>query len=93
MVSLLLTREGLPAGLLVGRRRGRELMIDLDYVMREHRDSRLGAWLFGPGADVFRDLGIDRVTSDALTPTHARYLARVGFERTSDDSMRWTLRL
>ncbi len=33
-VAMLLTRDGLPAGLLVGRRHGATLSIDLDYVLR-----------------------------------------------------------
>jgi hypothetical protein len=84
VMSLLLTRDGLPAGLLVGRRTDDALRIDLDYVMREHRDSRLGKWLFGPGADVFRTAGLTRLRADASTEDHDRYLRRVGFTRTDD---------
>lgn len=82
--ALVLTRDGLPAGLLLGRRSGDELAIDLDYVLAAYRDSRLGRWLFGPGADVLRDQGIGTVTATALTDTHARYLERVGFTRSGD---------
>ena len=49
-------RQG-DAGLLVGRRDGSRLEIDLDYVLGAYRDSRIGRWLFGPGDDVFRDEG------------------------------------
>lgn len=84
VMSLLLTRDGLPAGLLVGRRTGDTLRIDLDYVMREHRDSRLGRWLFGPGADVFRAAGLTRLRADASTDEHDRYLRRVGFTQAGD---------
>ena len=79
VMSLLLTRDGLPAGLIVGRRRDDELAIDLDYVLREHRDSRLGRWVFGPGADVFRTAGLRRLTTTASTDVHDKYLRRVGF--------------
>ena len=78
-VSWMLTRDGLPAGLVVGRRHDDSLTIDLDYVLREHRDSRLGQWLYGPGAQVFRDEGIVRLRSTADTEEHLRYLRRVGF--------------
>lgn len=84
VMSLLLTRDGLPAGLLIGRRRGDSLRIDLDYVMREHRDTRLGRWLFGPGADVFRDAGLTHLRADATTDEHDRYLRRVGFTQYDD---------
>jgi len=79
VMSLLLTRDGLPAGLIVGRRSGDELTIDLDYVLREHRDSRIGQWVFGPGADVFRSAGLRRLRSSASTDDHDKYLRRVGF--------------
>ena len=79
VMSLLLTREGLPAGLIVGRRTGDTLAIHLDYVLREHRDSRIGQWIYGPGAAVFREAGLQRLTATALTDDHERYLRRVGF--------------
>lgn len=82
VISLLLTREGLPAGLIVGRRLDDTLVIDLDYVLREHRDSRLGQWIFGPGADVFRDAGLTTLRSAAGTDEHDRYLRRMGFTST-----------
>ena len=84
VMSLMLTREGLPAGLIVGRRSGDELTIDLDYVLREHRDSRLGQWVFGPGADVFRAAGLRRLVTNASTDDHDRYLRRVGFTRATE---------
>jgi len=84
VMSLMLTRDGLPAGLVIGRRTDDTLRIDLDYVMREHRDSRLGNWLFGPGAAVFRTAGLKCLRADATTDDHDRYLERVGFTRLDD---------
>jgi hypothetical protein len=83
VVTLLLNRDGLPAGLLIGRRSGSTLTIDLDYVLGAYRDSRLGRWLYGRGAEVFRADGIDRLRSAGTTDTHRKYLERVGF-RASD---------
>lgn len=78
--ALMLNREGLPAGLVIGHSQGDTLHIDLDYVMREHRDSRLGVWLYGPGRDVFREAGFTELRALAVTDTHDKYLRRVGFE-------------
>lgn len=77
--ALVLTRDGLPAGVLLGRRDGDRLDIGLDYVLRAYRDSSLGRWLFGPGADVFTGAGIRELTATARTETHGAYLERVGF--------------
>ena len=82
--SWLLIRDGLPAGLLIGRRQGSTLTIDLDYVLKPYRDSRLGRWLFGRGAEVFRRDGINTVRSHGSTDTHRKYLERMGFQATGD---------
>ena len=76
----MLTRDGLPAGVVLGERHGDRLDITLDYVLRAYRDSRLGHWLFGAGARVFRAAGIDAVTTPGGNETHRSYLARVGFD-------------
>ena len=85
VVTLLLNRDGLPAGMLIGRRDGSTLTIDLDYVLGAYRDSRLGRWLYGPGAQVFRADGVDQLRSAGVTDTHRKYLERVGFRQSSDD--------
>ncbi len=85
VVTLLLTRDGLPAGLLIGRRTGSVLTIDLDYVLGPYRDSRLGRWLYGPGAGVFRADGIGELRSAGTTDYHRKYLERVGFRTSATD--------
>lgn len=77
--ALVLTRDGLPAGVLLGDRDGERLDIVLDYVLKAYRDSRIGAWLYGPGAGVFRSEGITELTSATGRRTHPGYLVRVGF--------------
>jgi hypothetical protein len=80
--ALVLIREGLPAGAMIGRRRGHELLVDLDYVMRAYRDSHLGRWLVGKGgAPVLRNAGITRLVTIPGTDSHRSYLERIGFRR------------
>jgi hypothetical protein len=86
--ALLLTRDGLPAGAVIGRRHGSELEVLLDYVMRAYRDSRLGQWLYGPGAGVFRSAGVTRLVSQPGNDVHRGYLERVGFHREGDHYVR-----
>lgn len=85
VTTLLLNRDGLPAGLLIGRRNGSALTVDLDYVLGPYRDSRVGHWLYGPGADIFRNDGITSLRSAGTTDTHRKYLERVGFHPSSTD--------
>lgn len=91
VLALLLTREALPAGLVVGHRHDRILSIDLDYVLREHRDSRLGAFLYGPGRAVFRNAGFTELRAIAVTDSHDKYLRRVGFSPPDDMTHEFTL--
>ena len=84
--ALMLTRDSLPAGLVVGRRQdAATLRIDLDYVLADYRDSRLGQWLYGPGTEVFRDAGISSLVADATTSAQHQYPERIGFDRRRDD--------
>jgi hypothetical protein len=78
---LVLNRDGLPAGALIGRRRDDELEITLDYVLAPYRDSRIGRWLFGPGSHVFRDAGIRHLVASPGNDAHRRYLEAAGFRR------------
>ena len=78
--ALLLTRDGLPAGALLGERRGSELRLTLDYVMDAYRDSRIGRWLYtGDGQKVLRDAGFRTVVATPSTAVHRAYLQGVGF--------------
>lgn len=78
-VSLVLMRDGLPAGVVRGDRDGDTLTLTLDYVLRAYRDSRLGRWLFGRGAAVFRSVGVTRIVTSGDTEQHQSYLRRIGF--------------
>ena len=91
-VAIVLTRDGLPAGVVLGDRHDDCLDITLDYVLRAYRDSRLGDWLFGAGAGVLRDAGFERVTTPGGNETHSNYLARIGFDYDLDTG-RFTRRI
>jgi GNAT superfamily N-acetyltransferase len=86
--ALVLTRDGLPAGVLLGDRDGDRLDVRLDYVLKAYRDSRLGRWLYGRGATVFRSAGIGHLSTEPGNETHRAYLQRVGFTPEGD---RYTL--
>jgi hypothetical protein len=83
-VALVLTRDGLPAGALVGTRDGSTLHLRLDYVMSAYRDSRIGQWLYGKGAKVFTGAGLERILAAPATPELRSYLLSVGFESTGE---------
>jgi len=79
LLAMLLMRDGLPAGALVGSLHDGELHVRLDYVTKPYRDSQLSQWLYGPGSGVLRRLGVERVSSEPGTEPHSSYLVRNGF--------------
>lgn len=79
-INIVLTRDGLPAGAIIGNRQGPTLMIELDYVLKPYRDSRLGRWVYGPGSKIFKRAGIERVETLPGDDRHESYLRRIGFE-------------
>lgn len=78
-LSLVLMRDGLPAGVVRGDVDDGTLHLTLDYVLKAYRDSRLGHWLFGRGAGVLRAHGVSTVVATGHTDLHRSYLERMGF--------------
>lgn len=75
----LLTRQGLPAGVIIGEPSGSELMVHLDYVTPAYRDSQIARWMFGPGRRIFTEAGFTRLVTSASTAQHRNYLDLMGF--------------
>jgi GNAT superfamily N-acetyltransferase len=91
-LALFVLRDLVPAGVLLGTIREDRLEVDLDYVIPQYRDMRVGRFLFGDEADFFRARGIREILSPADTEMHASYLLHMGFEPTGDRRM-YRLRL
>jgi hypothetical protein len=79
----LLTRDGLPAGVIVGTPDGETLAIKLDYVMAAFRDSRIGTWLYGAGATTFTEAGFTRLVAQPESEALRAYLVRIGFSEST----------
>ena len=75
----LLTRDGLPAGVLIGAPEGDVLRLRLDYVMHAYRDSRIGTWLYRNHTMVFTDAGFRTLTTVPASDAQRHYLIGVGF--------------
>lgn len=81
---VLVLRDLVPAGMLLGTIHGDRLDVQLDYVVPQFRDLKVGRFLFKDEIDFFRSRGIREIVSPADTPEHVRYLERVGFTCGSD---------
>ena len=84
VVAMLLMRDGLPAGALIGRQQGSDLVVVLDHVTKPYRDSQLSTWLYGKGSGVFRKIGVARLVTAPGADFHRAYLERIGFHRVGD---------
>jgi len=90
-LALFVLRDLVPAGVLLGTVHGDRLEVELDYVVKEYRDMKVGRFLFTDEAEFFRSRGIREIVSPADTPEHADYLRRMGFE--SAGGRMWRLRV
>jgi hypothetical protein len=89
--AILVLRDLIPAGVLLGRTHGNRLDVELDYVVPQFRDLKVGRFLFTDSADFFRSLGVREIVSRADTNAHAEYLQRIGFVKLDDGTYRLTL--
>lgn len=81
-------RDAVPAGVVALREVGPgSAHVELDYVVPEQRDFRLGAWVYDR-SDVFRDHGWTRLSAEPGTASHQRYLERMGFVAVADRMVR-----
>lgn len=82
---LLVLRDLVPAGLLLGTVEGETLTVQLDYVVPQYRDLKVGRFVFSDEAEFFRNRGITAIVSRADTEVHAKYLSRMGFEPSGEE--------
>lgn len=87
-MAVFVLRDLVPAGLLLGQIRGDVLEIDLDYVVPQYRDMKVGRFLFSDELEFFRRHGIREISSRADTEVHAGYLRRMGFVRAEEGMYR-----
>lgn len=90
-VAWLVLRDLVPAGVLLGRRHGDVLEVELDYVVPQYRDMKVGRFLFHDEADFFRRLGIREIVGRGDTEVHAQYLERMGFKADGGGTYRLVL--
>lgn len=79
-LCIFVLRDMVPAGLLIGDTdENGELTVDLDFVIPNYRDFKIGRYLFQDRIGFFKDLGIKRIFSRAGSKKHNKYLEKIGF--------------
>ncbi|CAN5454705.1 MAG: hypothetical protein ACR2JP_08375 [Acidimicrobiia bacterium] len=90
-LAVFVLRDMVPAGVVIGRRVGDTLEIELDYVAPRFRDMEPARFLYRPPHQILDLYGIVRAVAVATTEAHRRYLRKVGFTPETGD--RWELDL
>jgi len=97
-LGLLVLRDMVATGVLIGYQDGDCFHIALDYVIPGYRDFKSGRFIFRDSRQLFAARGIQRLVTTTRRPIHARYLERVGFtvapqQDATTDATRYTMRV
>lgn len=92
--NIFVLRDMVPAGLLVGNlRNGGTLMVELDFVVPQYRDFKIGTFLFEENRSYFKDKGIKHIEAAPGTDKHNEYLKEMGFKLKSAQEANYRLEL
>lgn len=80
--NLFVLRNMVPAGLLKGNlNKEGVLSVDLDFVLPEYRDFKIGSFLYDEKLDFFRKEGVKMIVASSGSEKHNEYLEEMGFIR------------
>ncbi|MBP3816336.1 MAG: hypothetical protein J6H21_05645 [Firmicutes bacterium] len=74
--ACLITCGGNPAGITMGKQKGEELDLHLDYSLPEYRDFSIGTFLMNK----LKEEGIKKLIYDGPSQNHMAYLNKMGFK-------------
>ncbi len=79
-VVFIILRNMNVAGLVLGTNLPEQnLKINLDFVIPEYRDMKIGQFLFVENKEYIKDKNISRIITTAKNDAHAEYLRKIGF--------------
>ncbi|SRR6056297_542008 len=93
-LNIFVLRDMIPAGLLVGNiQNSNTLVVELDFVVPQYRDFKIGTFLFEENRSYFKERGIDQIIASPGSDKHNRYLEEMGFsaEKNGDEHYRLTV--
>ena len=84
--SFFILRNMIPAGVIVGSRYdGKTYKIDVDFVIPQYRDFKIGSYLFDENKEYFTSKGYTRIISCTTDKDHIKYLNKMGFTATAEN--------
>lgn len=85
-ISFFILRNMVPAGIFIASEHDEEsLHINLDFVMPEYRDFKIGKFIFEDNERYFKDKGYKKLFCYASNNEQKAYLKKMGFNRVNQD--------
>jgi hypothetical protein len=84
-IHLIVLRNMMPAGLMIGKINGESLEIVIEYAIPEFRDNKIGQFLFCQQCEFFLNKGVRRIISKAHSEAFVKYITAIGFRKTDMD--------
>mgnify|MGYP005833409463 CR=1 FL=1 len=82
-IGFYVLRNLMPAGIFIASKLDEEtLLVDLDFVVPEYRDFKVGKYIFQEQIGYFLGLGYKEIQAAAFNEKHRKYLKRMGFQET-----------
>ncbi|MBS4534805.1 YgjV family protein [Clostridium sp. D2Q-14] len=86
VVNIYILRNMIPAGVFIASEYdSNTLKIELDYVIPEYRDFKIGKYLFEDQKKHFLNKGYNKFVSISLNNKHDKYLEKMGFTKIIED--------
>lgn len=86
-IGIVVLRNMNVAGLILGQTDDNNtLHVNLDFVIPEYRDMKVGRYLFVANKQYFKDKGFERIVTTGKNKTHVKYLREMGFIQYAEDS-------
>jgi hypothetical protein len=93
---LMVLRDMIPAGILVGKKDQDDshiLNVELDFVIPQYRDFKIGKFLYHDKRNFFSGLGIKTIRAKPEKDKHRKYLEQMSFQKDDEDGMVYRLDL
>lgn len=85
-LNIFVLRDMIPAGLLVGTiNQNGVLKVELDFVVPQYRDFRVGTFLFEENRSFFKERGIQEIVASPGNKRHNEYLEEMNFDFSSKE--------
>lgn len=85
-IGFYILRNLVPAGIYIGTKYDENtLLIDLDFVIPEYRDFKIGYHIYKEQKDYFISQGYTKIRSNSHSESFDNYLLKMGFEEILED--------